>query len=598
MDTIDYKTKQIQQELERLLEVPDSVKVALRVDEVLSLLLKQITTVHRSADYIKQLELLQEVAGKLVEIRKLDELAQHILEGASRLIPFTDGSIGFVDEGMITFPYAIGNSADSVMSFRIPVGQGLTGWVVKHRRPIRIGDTSQDERYHDQIKATKSELDVPIIYRGESIGVINVESTHINAFSEDHERLLTTLAGHAAIAVKNAQLFNQMNALANITRQLSSTLRYDSVLVQILETVSELIKSPEVSVGILNSEANTLQFIQARGPSKDKVLRYEAKIDTGLTGLAVRMRKPVRVGNVTEHPEYQAQIGNTRSELDVPLLSGEDVIGVLNAESPNINAFSEDDEALLVAVASHAALAIKNAGLYQEIREELEVTLSRQESAERMALIGDVAGNLVHRMNNDVGAIRVRANQIISLANNESIRDKAQTIKDLADKVLGQFQEFRERYRDVESVPLDVNWIIRAVVQEVPIPDKVTVVETLASDLEKTYAAEPHLKEVLRNLVANAVEAMPAGGNLLISSSQSEKTISVQVQDTGTGISDKDRSQIFDLGFSTKMEGKGLGYGLFWVKTYLNRIGGRIELEATGPGKGSTFTVFLPVYKM
>jgi GAF domain-containing protein len=594
-DTEKHK-KQVKQEIDMLFNLPASIQAAVQVEDTLFLVGKLIANTRRSAHYLEQLDVLQDVANELIEVRKLDQLARHILEAANKLIPFTDGSIGLVDDGFITFPYAIGEFSESVMQFKIPVEEGLTGWAVKNKQSVRIADTSNDTRYHNQIKSTGSELDVPIIYNGESIGVINIESVSTNAFTEEHERLLNILAKHAAIAIRNAQLFDKANVLTNIAQQLSSTLDYESVLTMILEMVSELVSSPEVSIGILDKKTNKLHFTLARGPSQQEVLKYIADINQGLTGLVVRTKKPVRVGDVSQHSAYQAQIPSTQSELDVPILFGDQVIGVLNVESPNLNAFSKHDEELLVSVATHAALAIKNAKVYEEVKERLEKTRVKQTAAETMAAIGDFAGTLVHRMNNDVGAIRVRARQVSQATENRSIKDKANRIEALANSVLEQFRSFRDRYKDIDPIELDINQIIRAAIRELPIPQNITVIEDLNDSLSKTFGAEEHLKEVFRNLVANAVEAMPTGGELFVTSTQVSDSIVIKIQDSGTGISDKILPQLFERGFSTKIEGQGLGYGLWWVQIYLNRIGGHIELEATEMDVGSIFTVTLPVF--
>jgi len=585
---------------------------------------------------IEQLDLLREVAKRLVEVRDLDELARHILEGANTLIPFTDGAIGLVDEGLITFPYAIGKSANSVMEFKIPVGQGLTGWAVENKQLIRTPDTTKDKRYHNQIKTTISELDVPIIYGGECIGVINIEGTEVDQFSEDDERLLVALAEHAAIALKNAQLFNQIEARARIIERLTSTLKYTDVLDLILDEVFRLIKCTEASVGIVHTETSEIRFTIARGLSKKEVEEYVMSINRGLNGWVVRNNVSVRVGDVTKDPRYEPQITSTKSELDVPMAFGGEVIGVLNVESPNINAFNEEDEEFLKDLAHYAALALRNARIYEDVKKKLEVARERHIAAETMAAIGDLAGNLVHRMNNDVGAIRVRSSQIKKIAKNDLIllnkadmvenliawnldkddtfrgqakrvldKDdtfeglaerafaKAYIIEGLADKVLNEVRSFRERFKDVEPSPLDVNKIIQESIREVPIPEQIKVTTEFDENLKKFSSAEVHLKEVFRNLVANAVEAMPVRGQLSIITQQLGEKIIVRVSDTGIGISEKDRPHVFESGFSTKEEGKGLGYGLWWVKQYLVRNGCDIEIGETKPGTGSTFIVTL-----
>lgn len=587
--------RQIESELGQLLELPPSVLTAIRIDTILSLLSDQLATIKQSASYIQQLNLIRDVAFRLVAERDLDKLAKLILEEVCKLIPFTDGSIGLVEDGIITFPYAIGENAEAVRRFEISVGEGLTGWVVEKRQSVRIGDTTKDERFHDQIKTTRSELDVPISYADECLGVINIESSHANAFSEDDERLLVTLAQHAAIAINNARIFKQMKALQDVARQLSSTLDPDTVLERVLDTTSELLNAPEVSVAILNAGTETLKFFQAIGPSRDEVLRYTASTAQGLSGWAVRNRQPVRVGDVTKDRRYQPQIERTRSEMDVPILLNDEVIGVLNVESPNFNAFTKHDEELIGVLANHAAIAIRNARLYATIKQELETTRLQRNAAETMAAIGDVAGTLVHRMNNEIGAIRVRAKQITNSAENDSVKNKAHIIEELAENVLKQFRSFKDRYKEVPSDWVDINEVIRSAIRDSSVPTTIRVSVDLSNDLVEIYGAQQHLNEVFRNLVTNAVEAMPDGGEVSIQSQLLGEKISVRVRDTGLGIAPKDQARIFDRDFSTKPNGQGLGYGLWWVRTYLHRIGGSIEIEKTSPGVGTSVVVTLLV---
>jgi len=537
-----------------------------------------------------QQNLLRDVARKLVEELDLSLLMQAILDGAKKLIPFTSGAIGLVDGGMIEFPYAVGESCEDVMEFKIPIGVGPTGWAVKERESVRVGNVTKDPRYKAQIGTTKSELDMPIIYAGESIGVINIESNQENAFSEEDEYLLSTLAEYAAIAIRNAKLFAEMAALREIDQRLTSTLDTTTVLELILETVSDLIKCSEVSVGIVDVRTNNIHFTTARGNFRAYVLDYVGNVEIGLTGLAVREKNPVRVGDVTKDPRYMAQIAETRSEMDVPILFGEEVIGVLNAESPQLNTFTQHDEDLLVALASQAALALRNSQSYLV--------------AETMAAIGDVAGSIVHRMNNDVGAIRVRAQQIRRILTNNPNLDKtetidglikkAQTIDELANKILNDVRFYREQFKETEPGWVNINEIILAFLRKLQIPPEIKVSVELDNSLEMVWGTDVHLTEVFRNLVANAIQAMPKGGELWITSRNEGDKITVRVKDTGIGISDKIRPRIFTRGFTTKEERQGgVGYGLWWVKTYLSRNKGEIKIEETELGIGSTFVVTL-----
>ncbi len=586
------------QEIERLKGKPPSIQVAVRVEEVFSSLAENISTVLQSANYIEQLDLVRGISKKFVEVRDLDQLAQDILNGASTLIPFTDGSIGLVDEGVIRFPYAIGKNKDSVMHYETPVGKGLTGWVVLHRISQNVGDTSKDERYEGQIGDTNSELDVPIIYGNENLGVINIESNDFYAFTDKDVYLLETLADAAAIAIKNVQFLEQIEARTKIIERLTSTLEYPDVVELILETVFELIKCTEASVGVVDNIKREIRFTFASGPSKKEVEEFNISIDMGLTGWVVRNNQSVRVDDVTKDDRYEPQIQKTRSELDIPLLFAGKVIGVLNAESPNIAAFTEEDQHLLEDIAPYAALALRHAVIYEDIRQKFKLEHQLRGFSERRAIIGDVSGNIVHDVNGAVGKIRIDAKEIIEHSNENSVTSKAHKIIEHADKVTTLIQDFQNR-RDnylMKSGPLDVNEIIAKAIEEAEVPSNIVIVSKLEKNLRLSFAAKEQLKKVFLSIINNAVTAMPDGGELWIGSYQQGDSILVRIKDTGLGILKEDQPRIFNDDFSKNDKRQGLGFGLSWSRLYINSVQGDIELENSEVGKGTIFVVTLPVH--
>ncbi len=585
-------------EIERLKGKPPSIQAAVRTEEVFSSLAENISTVLQSANYIEQLDLVRGISKKFVEVHDLGELAQDILNGANTLIPFTDGSIGLVNEGVIRFPYAIGKNKDSVMRYETPVGKGLTGWVVLHRVSQNVGDTSKDERYEGQIGNTNSELDVPIIYGNESLGVINIESNEFNVFSDKDVYLLETLADAAAIAIKNVQFLEQIEARTRIIERLTSTLEYPDVLGLILETVFELVKCTEASVGVVNNLNKKIDFTVATGPSKKAVEEFSIGTDKGLTGWVARNSKSVRVDDVMKDDRYESQIQKTRSELDIPLVFAGKVIGVLNAESPNVAAFTEEDQHLLEDIAPYAALALRHAVIYEDIRKKFKLEHQLRGFSERRAIIGDVSGNIVHDVNAAVGLIRLDAKEIIEHSNENSVTREAHKIIEHAERVSTLIQDFRDR-RDnylVKSGPLDVNEIVTQAITEASIPSNIVVVSELEKNLRLSFAAKEQLKKVFLSLINNAVTAMPDGGGLWVESHQQTDSILVRVKDTGVGILKEDQPHIFDDDFSKNDKRQGLGFGLSWSRLYTNSVQGDIELENSEVGKGTIFVVTLPVY--
>ncbi|MBC8492772.1 MAG: GAF domain-containing protein, partial [Chloroflexi bacterium] len=327
------------------------------------------TAIYRT-ELLNQRAAVTEIGSEIASKLDRDELLQTILERSVHLLKCRDGSIALFDKstGELVFQHAVGEQQWE----RLGPGEGLTGAAVQSRRPVRVGDVTKDPRYVEHVLETRSELDVPLLVGDELIGVLNVESPRYNAFSEEDERLAMTLASQAAVALYNAELFQrtqeqleQRKALHEIARDITSVLKVDELLNKILERSLELLRCPVGSITLLNRATGELEFHYAIG----KQVGMRLPVDKGLMTMAAQTRKPVRVGDVTEKPwrtRYVEHVAETRSELDVPLLVGDELIGVLNAESPRYNAFSEDDERLAMTLASQAAVALYNAMLFEQ----------------------------------------------------------------------------------------------------------------------------------------------------------------------------------------------------------------------------------------
>jgi len=269
-------------------------------------------------------------------------------------------------------------------------------------------------------------------------------------------------------------------------------------------------------------------------------------------------------------------------------------IGVLQVSDKRDGSnFTPDDERILEIFASQSAIAIQNARFLQTIRDYQE----QQVDAERMAAMADVAGNMVHRINNAVGAIRPLVQQIemkldLDRLEEEYLREKLQGIRESADRMLEVARRISAPFQSVPLRSIDVNKSIDAAWADLTAPVGVSVEIKRGENLPPVTATR-QLDEVFRNLMKNALDAMAdGGGSLSIRSQQVDDVVVVTVKDTGPGIPPQIREKIFRMGTTTK-EG-GMGYGLWWSRTFLRRLGGDIRVESE-EGKGCVFTVTLPV---
>jgi signal transduction histidine kinase len=294
-------------------------------------------------------------------------------------------------------------------------------------------------------------------------------------------------------------------------------------------------------------------------------------------------------------PIYRRMMPNASALLFVPISSGNAPtgFGFLGIGKPEPGRFAPDELRVLRVLAHQAAMAIQNARYADTVRLYRE----QQAEAERIAAMADVAGSMVHRINNTVGAIRPLIQQIeIKMARGELdeayLREKLIGISLSADRALDVARQIRRPFRSTTLETIDVNESIAAAWADLKAPAGVRVKLDCAENLPLVTATR-QLDEVFHNLIKNALDAMVDTGGLLFmcSRQRDDHQIEIMVRDTGPGISLELRDKIFEIGTTSKPG--GTGFGLWWSRTYLRRLGGDIELGPSD-GKGCAFRVLLP----
>lgn len=279
------------------------------------------------------------------------------------------------------------------LSKELRITQGITGKVTRTGKPIRLGNVSEEPNYLEVTEGVQSELCVPIISRGQVTGVINTESKKPNAYSERDERLLATIAHTLATATDKLRSFEEarqrateLEALYQASRSLALSLEPEVIGKNLIATMGEMLGYEFASVHLLEDQSQSLALLaisqKAQDPEnfeKDKASLFKEKIPlgVGILGWVAQQGQALRVGDVSREERYFAVLKNIRSELCVPLIARGTVIGVLNIESTDLNAYSERDENLLTALANSAAIALENARLYKS-------ELARREQAETL----------------------------------------------------------------------------------------------------------------------------------------------------------------------------------------------------------------------
>ncbi len=355
-------------------------------------------------------ELPAEVLSKMAEIGEdinaslnLDEVLAHAAAQIKSLIDYEVFAVLLVDEHAreLGFRFAIGHRREVVENWRIPMGQGIIGTAAATGRPVRVSDVRKDPRYLNALDSVQSELAVPLLVQGRVVGVLDIESSECDYFTRDQQNILTMLATRIASAIENARLFERAKRQADtllllneVIRETNSLLDVEGVLRRAAEMVKRVIDYQIFAILLYDEAARVFrhrvnvkfgQHIQERsvvGPHE------------GIVGAAATLRRPIVVPDVSFDPRYISLNPETRSELAIPLLYKQRVIGVLDIESPQLNYFTPDHVQALSILASHLAVSIENARLYEQVARD-EARMERDLTAARRlqsALLPPVPG--------------------------------------------------------------------------------------------------------------------------------------------------------------------------------------------------------------
>ena len=287
------------------------------------------------------------------------------------------------DGNYLRHRFAIGYSRELAENLRIPMGQGITGTAAATGHAVRVSDTSKDPRYINAIDSVRSELAVPLIVRGKCVGVLDIQSRHLEYFTRYQQNILTLLASRLAIAIENARLFEQVKAqadtlllLSEVGRETSAILEVEELLRRAAEQTKRVIDYQILSIMLYDEEQKVFRHrVDVKhGQSVQGKLRSGAT--EGIVGAAAMLKEPVLVPDVTVDSRYVMMNPETRSELAIPMMHKGKVIGVLDLESPTPNYFTQDHVQTLSILAANLAVSLENARLYEQLAKE-EARLER-----------------------------------------------------------------------------------------------------------------------------------------------------------------------------------------------------------------------------
>jgi sigma-B regulation protein RsbU (phosphoserine phosphatase) len=323
--------------------------------------------------------LLIEVADVLNTTLDLDTLLQRVAEVVKRVIDYEIFSILLLNERTqeLRFRFQIGHAPEVAERIRVKVGEGVTGRAAKERQAILVHDVGKETQYIEAVPRVHSELAVPLINKNRVIGVMDLEARERGYFKEEHARVLSLIASRIAVSIENARLYTrivrQANTLAllnDISRDLTSILNLDQLLKRVGDLLSKVIDYQMFSILLLDESKQKLVHRFSVRFKENIQLKHDIPLGRGLVGAAAESKKPVLAPDVARDPRYIKANPETRSELCVPLIYKDQVIGVLDLEHTRRGYFTEEHLRTVSTLAAQVAIAIENAVLYERIARE------------------------------------------------------------------------------------------------------------------------------------------------------------------------------------------------------------------------------------
>ena len=460
-------------------------------------------------------------------------------------------------------------------------------------------------------------LAVPLMREGGAYGGIFLYRREPRLFTPDQVALVQTFARQAAIAIDNVRLFNetkealeQQTAISEILRVISSSpTDVQPVLDAIAERAARLCDASAASMYL--TDGDTLRHLASKGSSPDLVTSVGTlPINReSISGRALLDQETIQVRDMqaegSEYPlshEIAVRFGH-RTVVVTPLNREGKAFGTILLRRADVRPFSEREIGLLRTFGDQAAIALENVRLFREIQDKSrQLETANQHKSEFLA---NMSHELRTPLNAIIGFSEVLLERLFGELNEKqddylkdihsSGRHLLNLINDILDlsKVEAGRMELDLATFDLASAISNAMTLIRERAQ------RHAIALALDTDpaLGEAVADERKFKQILLNLLTNAVKFTPDGGRVEVRARRDADDIVVAVHDTGIGIATEDQEAVFEefrqVGrhYTNKQEGTGLGLAL--TRKFVELHGGRIWLESE-PGKGSTFTFTIP----
>jgi len=555
----------------------------------------------------RRLVLLHGHAAAMSQAESIIAISEITRESLITVLGFNRGSLGLVEGSVLNHKYRWG--IDSGEEFKMPLdGPGLTVKVVNTGESIRIGNVSEAGLYVDGIgdPVTFSELVVPVIVSDRVVGVINIESEVLDAFSEEDQVLVETLASHVASAFSKIRYSERLSALHSFALELDLAESVEDVVETSFRIMRDGLGLQYASFQLLRDEGLVTVGIDDM-TFLDLVLPLSGK---GITVRVAREARTVLLGDVRGDPDFVQGPSDSLSELAVPIMVEDGVLGVLNVESTQLDAFSIDDARLMEVLAQNVGSALFRLRAAEDSlkfeRQLLVQKLEVEQEQELSRLKTRFMSTATHEIRTPLSSILGYTELIQMDEENLSeaqrryfdvIQRNVHRLTVLTDDLLDQ-QRLEEGKMGVSIEPVNIRELVEGVESEfVPIlAGKGQVMGVSCVDVV-VKMDRLRVMQVLVNLLSNASKFSPEDGVIRVDVVETGDGVRFSVVDQGVGIGEEDLGKLFNPFPGVLVDGNvsGTGLGLSICKGIVELHGGKIWAESEGAGQGSTFIFTIPI---
>jgi phosphoserine phosphatase RsbU/P len=358
---------------------------------------------------LNQLNLVREVSAQIANVMHVDELARRVTELIQQTFHYyyvaiftadtNSSSLKFHASAMPKIPHSAGTARRGRRKKQVPleveIGQGLIGQAAASGERVLVNNVQEEPRYRfiDVLPETRAEVAIPLKMEDRVLGVLDVQSDQANAFHPNDLLILEALADTIARAVEGALLYNavhrraeQLSLIAEVSKTVSTSLELRPLMENVSSLIHDRFGYPYVHLFTVHHNRRLIEYQAGSGTRSQDLVGYTLSLDDtlGIIPWVARAGKTVLANDVEQDERYRASPlppEDTKSELCVPLLYDNKVVGILDIQSDRLHAFTEDDRVLFETVADNIATAIHNAELYRSEQWRRQVADSLREVA-------------------------------------------------------------------------------------------------------------------------------------------------------------------------------------------------------------------------